>query len=71
MIQATAQNCRMTLSLDKRLENSNKIHSSQLDKKHNPVTKAAQIVSDGRIVIFHYDPPGQHSVYIRPGDPCR
>jgi len=71
MIQVTAQDCRMTLSLDNRLEKSNKIHSRKLGKIHNPLTKTAQIVSDGRIVISHYDLPGQHSVYIRPDDPCR
>ena len=38
---------------------------------HNSWTKITQVVSDGRIVISRRDPPGQHSVYIRPGDPCR
>jgi len=71
MIQATAQDCRMTLSLEKRNEKSNKIYKRQLDKIHNPLTKATQVVSDGRLVISRRDPPGKHSVYIRPGNPCR
>jgi len=71
MLQTKAQNCRMTLSLDKRLGKSNMIHSSQSDKNHNPMTKTSQIVSDGIIVTSRQDPPGQYSAYIRPGDPCR
>ena len=38
---------------------------------HNSLTKANQVVSDGRILFSSRDPPGQHSVYIRPGDPCQ
>ena len=38
---------------------------------HNSLMKANQVLSDGRIVISSRGPPGQHSVYIRPGDPCQ
>jgi len=61
----------MTLALEKRNKKSNKIHSHQPDKMHTSLTKTTQVVSDGRIVSSIRDPPGQHSVYIRPGDPCR
>ena len=43
----------------------------QPDNMHNSLTKANQDASDGRIVISRRDPPGQRSVYIRPGDPCQ
>jgi len=36
---------------------------------HNSLMKSNPVVSDGRIVFSSGDPPGQYSVYIRPGDP--
>ena len=43
----------------------------QSDKMQNSLTKLKQVVCDGKLIFPSRDPPGQHSVYIRPGDPSR
>jgi len=60
----------MTLLLEKEMNGQTRF-KRQPEEMHNSLTKANQVVSDGRIVISSRDPPGQHSVYIRPGDPCQ
>jgi len=69
-IQAIAQSCDMTLLLEKEMKGQTR-SKRQPDNMHTSLNKANQVVSDGRIVISRRDTPGQHSVYIRPGDPCQ
>jgi len=60
----------MTLLLEKEMKGQSRFQC-QPNKMHNSLMKANQVVSDGRIVLSSRDPPGQYSVYIKPGDPCQ
>jgi len=56
----------MSLLLEKEMNGQTRF-KCQPDKMHNSLMKANQVVSDRRIVSYSGDPPGQYSVYIRPG----
>jgi len=60
----------MSRLLDKEINNLSQ-PTRQSEKMKNSFTKFTQVVPDGKIIFPSKDPPGQHSVYIRPGDPSR
>ena len=49
-------------------EQLHKIQTEQSVKTYNPVANEERIVPDGTIITSCRDPPGQHRVYIKPGD---